>query len=106
MWHPCAPAGTRAAKRGDKIHKPLPFYSGISTVQQPLILVEPLPSPLVIRHDPSDLLPELLRMVRLDEMDQFMHQHIIDNLRWCLDQAPAEVDNSLVGARSPSLLGI
>ena len=69
-----------------------------SYLQQPLILLEPLSSALVIRHDLSDLLPELLRMVRLADMDQFMDNYIINNLRGGLDQAPAEVESSLVGA--------
>ena len=69
-----------------------------SNNQQPLIVMEPLPPALEIRYYFSDIPPELFRMVRLADMNQFMHHDVIENLRRCLDQAPAEVKPSLVGA--------
>ena len=37
-------------------------------------------------------------MIRLADMDQFVHHDVINNMWRCLNQAPAEVESSLVGA--------
>src|SRR5208337_3279458 len=74
--------------------------------QQPLVLPQPFPAPLVVRQDLPHLVPELLRMVRLADVHELMDHHVIDDLRRGLDKAPAEVEPALVGARPPALPGI
>ena len=64
--------------------------------QQPLILPEPLLPPLIVRHDLFYLAPELLRVVMLLKMDEFVDDHIIQHWLRRHNQPPVEIQISLM----------
>ncbi len=59
---------------------------------------QPFTAVFIIRQDLLNLVPELPGMVRLADMNQFMHHNVIHDVWRCLDQAPAEIEPSFVGA--------
>ena len=62
-----------------------------------------LPPPLVVRHDPADGLPVVTAVAAVPQVHQLVHDDVVDEAHWGLDDAPVQADGAEVVAASPAL---
>ena len=59
---------------------------------------------LTVGHRPIEGRPEISRVVRVGKVDEFVRDHVIDQLRRGLDDTPVEADVAAGIGGAPSLL--
>ncbi len=66
--------------------------------------LQPAAVALEIRHHFADSPPERRLMVRMAEMAELMHDHVVEDIDRRQDQPPIEVDHASMGAAAPKPL--